>query len=188
MSLVNQDIVLVLNKQWQALNVRTPAEAFAMLAGGSATALDVPGLVPTRWTDWIKLPIREGDDCLNTPNQSVRIPRVIIAVNYDKVHVKKRALNGRTIRERDGGVCQYSGRKLAHGEGNLDHVIPRSRGGRTSWDNLVLAHKDINSRKADKTPEEAGLKLLRKPTAPAAARPAEVIKPLFPEWEMFLKR
>ena len=68
--------------------------------------------------------------------------------------------------ERDGRRCQYTGSVLRHDEGNIDHVVPRSRGGRTTWENCVLASKAINSRKADRLPEEVGLRLLRTPASP----------------------
>jgi len=72
----------------------------------------------------------------------------------------------RGIWERDGGVCQYTGRKLSPKEGNIDHVIPRSRGGKTSSDNCVLAHREVNSRTADRLPHEVGLRLRKPPVAP----------------------
>lgn len=185
-SKLNQPIVLVLNAAWQALQVKTPAEAFVMMAGGSATALN--GFTPTKWEDWIKLPIEEGDDSVCTPNMVVKIPRIILAVNFDKVVARKKALNMRNLAERDGGRCAYTGVDLTPETYSKDHVIPRSRGGATSWENVVLAHKDVNCKKGDKTPEEAGLKLRTRPVAPKAALPCQLIAPRFPEWERFLKR
>jgi len=101
--ILNKSTVLVLNRHWQATHVKTPAEAFCMLATGAATTLNVQAddyITPVRWDDWLKLP----------------------------------------------------GRKLSSKEGNIDHVVPRSRGCKTSWDNCVLAHREVNSRKADRPP------------------------------------
>ena len=67
---------------------------------------------------------------------------------------------------RDRGTCAYSGKKLKPEEGNIDHLIPKSKGGLTTWTNCVLAHRDINAKKGNRTPEEAGLKLLIKPEQP----------------------
>jgi 5-methylcytosine-specific restriction endonuclease McrA len=169
--ILNQPTVLVLNRHWQAIHVKTPAEAFCMVANGSATSLDVQAgghIVPVRWEEWIKLPIREYDNAVKTPRGPVRVPTVIVAANYAKVPLRRPRFGARGIWERDGGVCQYTGRKLAPKEGNIDHVVPRSRGGKTSWDNCVLAHREVNSRKADRLPQEAGLQLRKRPAVPRA--------------------
>lgn len=160
--------VLVLNRNWQAINVRTPAEAFCQMATNVATALDIDGdsMVPVKWDDWLALPVRAHDARVMTPRGPVRAPTVIVLGTYAKVPKKRPHLSARAIRERDGHRCQYTGALLARDEGNIDHVVPRSRGGRTSWDNCVLASKHINTRKANRLPEEAGLRLLRKPAVP----------------------
>lgn len=167
--ILNKQTVLVLNRNWQAINVRTPAEAFCMLATGAATALDIQGddwITPVRWEAWIALPVRDQDHGVNTPRGQIRVPTVIVAANYAKVPMRRPAFGPRGIWERDGGVCQYTGRKLERSDGNIDHVVPRSRGGATSWENCVLAHREVNSRKADRLPQEVGLKLLRLPATP----------------------
>jgi len=84
--------------------------------------------------NWLKLPVREHDNAVNTPRGPVLVPTVIVAVNYAKVPLRLPRFGARGIWERDGGVCQYTGRKLSPKEGNIDHVVPRSRGGKTSWD------------------------------------------------------
>lgn len=161
--------VLVLNRHWQAIHAKTPAEAFCMMATGTASGLDVQGddaIYPVTWEDWIKLPIREEDHQVNTPRGPVRVPTVIVAVNFARVPLCRPRFGARAIWERDGGICQYTGRKLAPGEGNIDHIIPRSRGGPSSWENCVLSHRAVNERKADRLPHEAGLRLQRKPAVP----------------------
>jgi 5-methylcytosine-specific restriction endonuclease McrA len=167
--ILNKQTVLVLNRNWQAIHVKTPAEAFCMLATGAATALAIQGddwITPVRWEAWLELPVRDQDRGVNTPRGKIRVPTVIVAANYAKVPMRRPAFGPRGIWERDGGVCQYTGRKLERGDGNIDHVVPRSRGGATSWENCVLAHREVNSRKADRLPQEVGLKLLRRPTTP----------------------
>ncbi len=144
-----------------------------MMASDAATALDISegNFLPTKWRDWIALPVRDCDQSVNTPRGPVRAPTVIIAVNYTRVPLRRPRFGVRGIWERDGGVCQYTGRKLDRHEGNIDHVVPRSRGGKTSWHNCVLAHREVNSRKADRLPHEVGLRLWKQPAAPRA-RPA----------------
>lgn len=190
-SILHQNAVLVLNRNWQAINTRTPAEAFCQMATDTATALDIRGedwMVPTKWEDWRKLPIREGDASIGTAHGPIRVPTVIVVANFARVPKKRPKFNPRNIWVRDGGRCQYTGRSLRPGEGNIDHVLPRSRGGATSWENCVLAAKDINSRKANRTPDEAGLKLLAPPKAPPELPVTMLLRNThdIPDWDVFL--
>jgi 5-methylcytosine-specific restriction endonuclease McrA len=166
--ILNRPIVLVLNRNWQAINVRTPQQAFVQMATDVATALDIDGenMVPARWAEWIKLPVRENDYAVRTPSGPISIPAVIVLSRFAKVPKRRPKFSARAIWARDGGRCQYTGLSLRPNEGNIDHVLPRSRGGKTSWENCVLASKDVNSRKADRLPEEIGLCLLKSPTVP----------------------
>jgi 5-methylcytosine-specific restriction endonuclease McrA len=168
-NILHRAIVLVLNRHWQAINVRTPAEAFCQMATNVATGLEIEGddrIRPVPWDEWIGLPIREQDDVVRTVRGLIRVPTVIVAVNFARVPKKRPKLCARSIRERDGNRCQYSGRWLRPEEGSLDHVVPRSRGGRDAWENLVWAAREINQHKADRLPHEAGLRLLATPRAP----------------------
>jgi 5-methylcytosine-specific restriction endonuclease McrA len=190
---LNKTTVLVLNRNWQAIHVKTPAQTFCMLATGAATALDIAGsgdMRPVRWEEWLTLPVRAGDNAVRTVHGGVRIPTVVVLATYTKVPKRRPKFSSRNIWRRDGGTCQYTGRKLAPHEGNVDHVVPRSRGGATSWENCVLAHKEINSRKANRLPHEAGLRLRRQPAAPREL-PATVLitnPHAIRDWEHFLKR
>lgn len=189
-NIIDKQIVIKLNKLWQAYEVMTVRDAFTFLcseANGEKpgfaidyeTETDEQGnhsLVYTNTVsldEWMALPVRPQDlsvgigydKATGLPRQ-VRVPLIVICANYAKVPEKSPRVSAGTIRERDAGICQYTGRKLARDEGNLDHVQPRSRGGRDSFENLVWADKRINSLKGDRTPEEAGLKLIRAPKAP----------------------
>lgn len=190
MSLLNKTIVLILNRHWQAINVRTPADAFCQLATGVATALDVDGdtLRPVTWEEWVRLPVRAQDQSVQTVRGAIRVPTILIALNYARVPKRRPRLSARNIRVRDGNRCQYTGRELGPGEGNIDHVVPRSRGGMDSWENCVWACKEINSRKANRLPDEAGLKLLRKPAMPRELPATAFIRNAhgIPEWDLFL--
>jgi 5-methylcytosine-specific restriction endonuclease McrA len=187
-NILTKATVLVLNRNWQAINVRTPQEAFCMMATNVATGLEIEfgdetesqsdsfrtphsalrtrNIRPVTWEEWITLPVREQDESVHTVRGQIRLPTVIVAVNYAKVPKKRPKLCARTIRERDGNRCQYTGRMLRPDEGSLDHVVPRSRGGKDAWENLVWSAKEVNQRKADRLPHEAGLKLLKTPRAP----------------------
>src|SRR6476619_5318915 len=191
-NILTKATVLVLNRNWQAINVRTPQEAFCMIATNVATGLEIEGedyIRPVTWEEWITLPIREQDEAVHTVRGPIRVPTVIVAVNYAKVPKKRPKLCARTIRERDGNRCQYTGRMLRPDEGSLDHVVPRSRGGRDAWENLVWSAKEVNQRKADRLPQEAGLRLLAAPRAPKELPVTALIRngPGIADWNLFVK-
>src|SRR5512137_1783925 len=189
--ILNKAMVLVLNRNWQAINIRTPQDAFCQMATNVATGLDIEGenhIRPVTWEEWITLPIREGDHAVRTARGAIRVPTVIVAVNFARVPKKRPKLSARAIRERDGNRCQYTGRLLHPNEGNLDHVVPRSRGGKDAWENLVWSAKEVNQRKADRLPHEVGLKLLSTPRAPKELPVSALIRNAaeVEDWKLFL--
>ena len=191
--ILNKTIVLVLNRNWQAINIRSPQEAFCMMATNVATALEIEGenhIRPVPWDEWITLPVREQDNAVHTVRGAVRVPTVIVAVNFAKVPKKRPKLCAKTIRERDGNRCQYTGRLLKPDEGSLDHVVPRSRGGKDAWENLVWSAKEVNQRKADRLPHEAGLRLLSTPRAPKELPAMAFIRNShnISDWKLFVER
>ena len=202
--ILNKTIVLVLNRNWQAINIRTPQDAFCQMATNVATALDIEAedaefrvpssefrasnIRPVSWDEWITLPVRESDHAVRTARGAIRVPTVIVAVNFAKVPKKRPKLCAKNIRERDGNRCQYTGKLLEPDEGSLDHVLPRSRGGKTAWENLVWSSKDVNTRKGNRLPHEAGLKLLSIPRAPKELPVTALIRNAHgvAEWKLFL--
>jgi hypothetical protein len=191
MSHLTRTTVLVLNRNWQAIHVKSPAEALSMMYTDSATGLDILGedqMVPYKWKDWINLPNDPESDYVSTINGNIKIPKVIVLCKFNKVPMKRPKFSLSGIWTRDGGICQYTGKKLSKNEGNVDHVMPRSRGGKTDWSNCVLAHKEVNAQKANRTPEEAGLKLIKPPTIPRHMPTSFYIKNKhnIKEWNMFL--
>jgi hypothetical protein len=118
--ILNKTIVLVLNRNWQAINIRTPAGRVLPDGHQRGTALDIElgegaraeALRPVTWDEWITLPMREGDHAVRTVRGAIRVPTVIVAVNFAKVPKKRPKLSARAIRERDGNRCQYTGALL----------------------------------------------------------------------------
>lgn len=168
--LLHSNSVLVLNRSWQAINITTPAHAFCQMMGETARALDINGtedMALTAWERWMSLEVRHQDAWVGTARGRIRIPTVIVLASFSKVPKLRPKLSAKAIRERDGNRCQYTGRLLKPGEGNIDHVVPRARGGETSWTNCVWASKLVNTHKADRTPREANLKLMRPPRKPS---------------------
>jgi 5-methylcytosine-specific restriction endonuclease McrA len=189
--ILNKSIVLVLNRNWQAINIRTPADAFCQMATNVATALEIDGenhIRPVTWDEWITLPIRDGDNAVHTVRGAIRVPTVIVALNFAKVPKKRPKLCAKAIRERDGNRCQYTGKLLRQDEGSLDHVLPRSRGGRDEWANLVWSDKAVNAKKGNRLPHEAGLKLLAVPRAPKELPVTALIRnaPGIADWKLFV--
>ena len=146
-------------------------------------------LTPVTREEWITLPIRDQDEAVHTVRGLIRVPTAIVAVNYAKVPGKRPKLCAKAIRERDGNRCQYTGRMLHQNEGSLDHVVPRSRGGKDVWENLVWSAKELNQRKADRLPREAGLKLISVPRAPKELPVPALIRNTaeIEDWKLFLK-
>src|SRR5437870_4171422 len=195
--ILNKTIVLVLNRNWQAINIRTPADAFCQMATNVATALDIElgdsaraeALRPVTWDEWITLPIRDSDNAVHTVRGAIRVPTVIVALNFAKVPKKRPKLCAKTIRERDGNRCQYTGTLLRPDKGSLDHVLPRSRGGKDEWGNLVWSDKAVNAKKGNRLPHEAGLKLLTVPRAPKELPVTVLIRNAHGiiDWKLFVK-
>src|SRR5438093_3797423 len=195
--ILNKTIVLVLNRNWQAINIRTPADAFCQMATNVATALEIElgddaraeALRPVTWDEWITLPIRDGDNTVHSVRGEIRMTTVIVTLNFAKVPKKRPKLCAKTIRERDGNRCQYTGKLLRPDEGSLDHVLPRSRGGKDEWGNLVWSDKTVNAQKGNRLPHEVGLKLLTVPRAPKELPVTALIRNAhgIPEWKLFVK-
>ena len=159
--------VLVLNRHWLPVSVVTPADAFCHMVAGTADGLCISpdSMRSLAWRDWRELPV--GDSAsIGTKDGPVRVPTVIVLTRYGGLPMRRPGFGFRALWERDGGRCQYSGRKLAIHEADIDHVMPRSRGGRDSWENCVISDRMINRRKGARTPNEAKLQLIRKPTVP----------------------
>jgi len=190
-STIHELCVLVLNKHWQAISIISPADAFSHMATENAEALLIEGketMQPISLEEWFDLPVRPSDHSIGISSGSVRVPTVIVLRSYAQMPMYEPKFCLKNIWLRDHGYCQYSGRKLSPAEASIDHVIPSSRGGDTSWENCVLADRHLNSKKGAKTPEEAGLRLKRKPFAP---KPVPVIMTLrnnlgIDDWNHFL--
>lgn len=139
------------------------------------------------WADWINLPIRPYDHFISTSKRQIRLPKVILTSNYRDVPTKTLKPTSKNIFERYNYTCAYTGKKLPKSKLNLDHVIPKSKGGKETWTNLVPAIKKINTEKGPRTPQEAGLRLLYKPTAPPPTKISVLItNPKDPSWIPFI--
>jgi 5-methylcytosine-specific restriction endonuclease McrA len=137
--------VLVLNASYEPINVCAARRAIVLVLKGVAMAEE------------------ENGHFLHAARVAMRVPSVIRLLEYRRIPHQTRALSRKNILMRDRYTCQYCHRSLASGELTLDHVIPRSRAGESAWENLVACCHYCNNRKGNRTPEEAGMKLLRQP-------------------------
>jgi 5-methylcytosine-specific restriction endonuclease McrA len=144
---LNAPAVLVLNASFEPLHVCSIKRAVTLIMHEIAERVD------------------DSAALLHSPSTSIKVPSVIRLRRYIKrpprFHI---AFNRRNVFRRDNHTCQYCGH--VGGDLTLDHVIPRSKGGKNSWENIVAACRECNSRKRDRTPFEARMKLLREPYAP----------------------
>jgi 5-methylcytosine-specific restriction endonuclease McrA len=164
--------VLVLNRLWQAVNVVGARRAFALLARDHAQVVHHhdDDFRTFSMLDWINFsdhnpPLAELET-VHTPSRTIRLPRVILLTFFDKLPCKELKLTRNNVFERDKNVCQYCARSMPREQLNLDHVIPRNHGGRTTWENIVCSCIKCNTRKAARLPHEAGMRLIRKPARP----------------------
>ena len=156
--------VLVLNRSYLPIHVTTVRRAFTLIFQGTALAVG-RDYGTFDFESWQQQPIVRVE-AIGTTRGPIRVPRVILLVRFDRVpkrHVRYSRVN---IFARDKFTCQYCGAKPHRSELNLDHVIPRSLGGRTTWENVVCCCVDCNRRKGGRTPMQARLPLLRRPVKP----------------------
>ena len=137
--------VLVLNSSYEPINICAARRALVLVLKGVAAAEE------------------HGSAHVHSARQALRIPSVIRLLEYRRIPHQTRALSRKNILMRDRYTCQYCQRTLNSGELTLDHVIPRSRAGETTWENLVACCHPCNNRKGNRTPEEAGMRLARAP-------------------------
>ncbi len=213
MSAVWTSRVLVLNKSWVPVDVTTIPKAIMKLfkfhdegahKGEPKARIIDPALdfQTFSWNDWAQLEPEPGEDVIRGIGREFRLFDVIMLTEYNKMPSQRLHYSRRTIWRRDGMKCQYCGCKVSEKpgyEGTIDHIVPRSQGGQTTWENTVLACIVCNSQKANRTPEEAvcgknrskwrgpsPMKLLSVPKKPKMTLLKGDKKHIRPNWKQFL--
>ncbi len=139
-------LVLVINASYEPINICSARRAMTLVLKGTAMVQEVSAYV------------------VRTSKITLPVPSVVRLQKYRRVPRQNRAVSRKGILFRDGYMCQYCRFKFAPARLTLDHVIPRSRAGGSTWDNLVAACVECNNRKGDRTPQEAGMPLAKQPT------------------------
>jgi 5-methylcytosine-specific restriction endonuclease McrA len=157
--------VLVLNRSYLPIHVTTVKRAFSMVYQGAARVV-THEYRTFDFEQWLRVSIVNGEDCLGTSRGHIRVPRVIVLPLFDRVPRRHVRFSRGNIFSRDEFTCQYCGTRPPRTELNLDHVVPRSHGGRSTWENVVASCMECNRHKGGRTPEQAGLRLQRRPARP----------------------
>src|SRR5512142_2897182 len=178
--------VLVLNRVYRPIHITSVRRAFSLLYQGAAKAI-VEQFKLFEFESWSALAAAEHD-AIGTVGRRIRVPRVIVLMVYERMPKSRVRFSRFNIYARDANTCQYCGSRMQRADLNLDHVVPRSRGGATTWENVVCSCVPCNLRKGGRTPDEAGMRLLRAPVRPrwtpmfrSATRRA-----FYREWRPFL--
>jgi 5-methylcytosine-specific restriction endonuclease McrA len=140
-----QKPVLVLNATFEPINVCAARRALILILKGVAQTEEFSSTL------------------LHSARHTLKLPSVIRLLEYRRIPHQTRALSRKNILMRDRYTCQYCQRTMPSGELTLDHVVPRARHGETTWENLVACCHTCNNRKGSRTPEEAGMRLVRQP-------------------------
>ncbi len=189
--------VLVLNRLYMAVHVIGVRRAFSLLCRELAEVVDCDDGVFANYDfdAWLERCHRRHryrgpeEDWIRAVHFDVQVPRVIRLLRYDRLPNRSIRLNRHTIFARDEHRCQYCGRRFPTAELSLDHVLPRSRGGETTWENVVCCCVDCNVRKGGRTPQEAHMKLVARPVRPKRS-PLLTLKlrnPKYASWKTWLE-
>src|SRR5580658_2435247 len=138
-------VVLVLNASYEPIHICSARRAITLVCKGAALVEEVSSYM------------------VRTSKINIPVPNVIRLTRYRRVPRQNRSVSRKGILLRDGFTCQYCRSKLPAGDLTLDHVVPRSRGGRSTWENLVACCFGCNNRKSNRTPQEAGMSLVKQP-------------------------
>jgi len=191
-----QASVLVLNRLYMAVHVVNVRRAFGLLYCKSAEVIhfeegNFANYSFHSWQEISELRAEEKqphEDWIRAVNFEIQVPRVIRLLKYDRQPKQEFQLNRRSVFARDGNRCQYCGRHFASHQLSLDHVIPRSRGGSTTWGNLVCACLKCNIKKGGRTPSEAKMRLVCRPIKPKR-NPVLLMKldnPKYESWKTWI--
>lgn len=162
--------VLVLNRFWQPVQTCSVRRALKLVCLGHANVLQTRGaneFCTHDFSSWVEHSVRmSSDELVHSVSIALGAPQIVILAYYDKYPRMRVRLTRHNVFLRDQFTCQYCAKKLPEPKLNLDHVMPRDKGGKTTWENIVTSCVRCNTRKANKLPEEANMHLLRKPVVP----------------------
>jgi 5-methylcytosine-specific restriction endonuclease McrA len=160
------DPTLVLNRSWVAISTTTVRQAMTLVCRGAARVIQPDTCKVHDFKSWSDLAVAVNEPHIRTVHLKIRVPEVIVLTHNDCMPRRTVPFSRRNLYRRDGSRCQYCGKKRSTADLSIDHVIPRSRGGRTTWENCVLSCIPCNVRKGNRPPEEAKMALIKHPVRP----------------------
>lgn len=165
-SSVLSEQALVLNRSWAAISTTTVREALSMLFTGTARAIQPETYETHEFDSWVDLSVDPDEPCVRTVSLRIRVPEVIVLASFNGMPTPSATFSRRNLYRRDHNTCQYCGSRPGTSELTIDHIVPRSRGGLSTWQNCVLACVPCNGRKANRLPDEARMVLATAPVKP----------------------
>lgn len=187
MSILNQPC-LCLNRNWQVVQFLPVQTAICTLMRDMGSALDPETCYLMDWDEWVGHAPKDHE-WIQTTSGRIAAPEVIVFKKYGERPPRKLNFSKVNMCRRDEHTCQYCGCELPPSRLTIEHVMPRSRGGPTSWENCVAACESCNSRKADKTPAEAKMRLRKAPVKPVWVPKLVVPRQAHrPSWAPFLSK
>lgn len=180
---------LVLNKVWFPINIVPGSKGICMLFEGTAEAICTDTYMAHTFESWVDFSatLEEGR-FVTSPSVRIKVPDVLVLKDYDRVPKMRAKLSRHNIYRRDAYTCQYCGEEFRRADLTIDHVLPRSKGGITSWTNCVAACLPCNASKADRTLDKCGHRLLRAPFEPDGRHMASMLAGhARPEWDKFIR-
>ncbi len=157
---------LVLNKHWSPIRVCTVRRALTLVFKDLARIFEPGETLLHDFSSWADLKVAQGEPCVQAVSLRIKIPEVIVLHRCERFLRPKVVFSRRNLFRRDRNTCQYCGRRFPTEDLSIDHVIPRSLGGHSSWSNCVVACLRCNSRKGSRTLEAARMQILRAPKEP----------------------
>ncbi len=157
---------LVLNRSWLAIATTPVRKALSLVYQQAATVICPDTYETHDFASWAEVAVARDEPCIRTVTTRLKVPEIIVLKVYNKQPKRSVAFSRRNLYRRDNYTCQYCGARPGSEELTIEHVMPRSRGGRTAWLNCVLACVECNKRKAHRCLHETGMRLLRAPKVP----------------------
>ncbi len=188
--------VLLLNRLYMALRIISAKRALTLVYRDLAEVVSVENgqYLSYDFNDWVEVSAARAafephaHDWIRTVRFQIAVPRIVRLLTYDRLPKSRVKLNRRNLFARDRNRCQYCGKRFPTSELSIDHVVPRSQGGRTTWENVVCACTRCNVRKGGRTPEQAHMRLIARPQRPRCS-PVITIKlsdSRYASWKQFL--
>lgn len=184
---------LVLNKNWAPISIINYKKCMNLIYQDHAMSIDNDFVVYDfkNWIEFSMLPktLDDGYTHINTIKLKIAVPDIIVLKKYDRLPYRDIKFSRQSIFQRDNFKCQYCGKQFKKDKLEIEHVIPKCHGGRSLWDNVVSACGPCNDKKGGRTPEQAGMKLIKKPKQPGWVSPFDMVKHkpnIRPMWKKYL--